>query len=102
MNQLAKLTSVIVIFVLLTYTASYSVFTDKYYILLSDNTCGVARVVPSSVKKQVFTFAHSIEKLLIGQNAGDVTLHIETINADLARYFSNQLCNTSNGEQVGS
>ena len=45
MNQLAKLTSVIVIFVLLAYTASYSVFTDKYYILLSDNTCGVARVV---------------------------------------------------------
>lgn len=76
--------------------------TDKYYVLFRTNECGVVRVVSENWQKQIFSIGHEIEKIFLAQDRKATTLHVELENNTLREYFSNQLCNISKGQEVGS
>jgi len=87
---------------LVIYVAGFYSATDKYHALLKTNTCGVVRVVSHDWQKYIFSLGHKVEKMILGQAEGATTMHVETENGELREYFSNQLCNTSNGKEIGS
>ena len=87
---------------LVLYISSFHFATEKYYILLKPNQCGVARLVSSEWQRRLFFIAHEIEKIFLNQRGENRTMHVEIKGNELKTYFSKQLCNISNGHEIGS
>jgi len=84
----------LLVLVCVVYIASFFIFTNKYIILYTSNTCDIARTVNSEWERSLYYLAAVIELKIFGKPNHKPSLQIDT--TEIHKYYSEQTTICSN------